>query len=63
MSQELTESQILAAQMLANGKSCGEVAETLSIRRETVSRWKKVPEFRAEINILIEDKALVISKY
>jgi transposase len=54
-STELNESQQLAIQLLASGKSCTAVSETIGVCKETISRWKRIPEFRAGLNSLVED--------
>ncbi len=48
MSQKLTQKQLYAISMLMEGSSAGMVALTLKLRRETVSRWQRMPEFKAE---------------
>ncbi len=55
MSKKLNETQQIAIQLLASGKSCTAVAKELDVSKETVSRWKQLPEFRAGINILVEE--------
>ena len=41
--------------MLAGGKSCAEVARALGLARQTVSGWKNVPHFRAELTTATQD--------
>ena len=42
MSIELNERQLLATQFLAIGLKLSEVAEKLSVARETISRWQQL---------------------
>ncbi len=66
----LNKRQILAAEMLGMGYRSCVVADKLSIRRETLSRWKTLPAFesisqQARINImtnLISDKIRLLSR-
>lgn len=55
MSTKLNETQHQAIVMLASGKPASAVAAALDVRKETISRWKQLPEFQAEVNALIED--------
>ena len=48
MSHKLTSKQIKAIHFLAQGLSAIEVGKRLQLRRETLSRWKKIPEFNLE---------------
>ena len=41
MSKNLNENQLLAVQLVAQGKSGKEIAKELSVTEETISRWKK----------------------
>ena len=50
MSRKLKPKQKRAAQMLAFGHKNVTIASLLKIRPETLSRWKRNPEFRAEID-------------
>jgi hypothetical protein len=49
-STKLNKNQLLAAQMLAIGRSGKAVAKELGIAAETVSRWRQEPLFRAQLN-------------
>lgn len=51
---ELTEIQLKAARMTAMGISYGEIASKLDINRTTVYRWRKLPEFSAEVSALVD---------
>lgn len=55
MSTKLNETQHQAIVMLASGKPANAVAAALDVRKETVSRWRQLPEFQAEVNAIIED--------
>jgi hypothetical protein len=55
MSTKLNETQHQAIVMLASGKPASAVAAVLDVRKETVSRWRQLPEFQAEVNAIIED--------
>jgi len=59
-SNEVTEAQTLAAQLLALGRTGRSVAEQLGIREETVSRWKQRPEFRAAVNLYVKQVEEVV---
>lgn len=59
----LNAKQIRAAALLASGRSCKKTAEIVGVVQETISLWKRVPEFLAEIKrIQDEDFAKEISK-
>lgn len=45
MSHKLTPKQLKALYMLTSGASANQVANTLSMQRETLSRWRKNPLF------------------
>jgi transposase len=51
----LTPRQLRAAAMLAEGVALKDIAKELKIRRETVSRWKHKPEFKAEMARVVEE--------
>ena len=53
MSKYLNENQLLAVQLVAQGRSGKEIAQELSITEETISRWKKQPAFIALVNALL----------
>src|SRR6056300_684017 len=54
MSKNLNENQLLAVQLVAQGRSGKEIAQELSVTEETVSRWKKQPAFIAQVNDLLD---------
>jgi len=49
MSHKLTAKQVKALHLLAGGATAVEVAQILKMRRETLSRWKKIPEFAQKL--------------
>lgn len=52
--ERLTTKQLEAVRLLASGKSATTIAHLLDLRRETLSRWRKVPAFAAEYERLME---------
>ena len=52
MSIKLNQNQLLAIPLVAQGVSGKNVAKKIQVTEETVSRWKKLPEFQAEVNAL-----------
>jgi|WetSurMetagenome_2_1015567.scaffolds.fasta_scaffold338607_2 hypothetical protein len=61
-STNLKENQLLAAQLLATGKTGKFVAEAVGVTEETISRWKKDEDFQlymAELLIDIHETAKV----
>ena len=55
MSKNLKENQLFAIPLVAQGVSGKDIAKTLKITEETVSRWKQQPEFKAEVNQLLKE--------
>ena len=55
MSTKLNENQLLAIPLVAQGVSGKDIANKLNIAKETISRWKKIPEFQAEVNDLLKE--------
>ena len=53
MSNKLKENQIIATQKVALGLTNRQIAKELNVAEETISRWKKLPEFQAEINAIL----------
>ena len=53
MSAKLNENQLLATHLFSIGKSGKQIAGELSVAEETISRWKKLPEFQAEVNAIL----------
>ena len=55
MSIKLNQNQLLAIPLVAQGVSGKNVAQKIQVTEETVSRWKKLPEFQAEVNALLKE--------
>jgi len=55
MSTNLNKKQLLAIPMVANGMTGKAIAMELKVTEETVSRWKKIPEFQAAVNTILKD--------
>ena len=55
MSTKLNENQLLAIPLIAQGVSGKDIANKLNVAKETISRWKKIPEFQAEVNKLLKE--------
>lgn len=55
MSHKLKPKQKLAAQFFARGESGVMIAMRLKIRRETITRWRKLPAFQHEIDSYAEE--------
>ena len=53
MSAKLNENQLLATHLVAIGKNGKQIAGELSVAEETISRWKKLSEFQAEVNAIL----------
>jgi hypothetical protein len=51
----LTESQREAARMEFTGSSGREIAATLSVSPETISRWRAIPEYQAALSALNDE--------
>ena len=46
MSKKLNENQLIAVHLLASGVKASLIAKQLSIREETLSRWRQIDEFK-----------------
>lgn len=46
----LTGKQVKAVGLLASGRTCREVAKEVSVTPQTITAWKKMPGFVAELN-------------
>ncbi len=58
MSHKLTAKQIKSIRLLVLGYTTEEIAREMKMRRETLSRWRKIPEFIQEYQeVLVEAKA------
>jgi len=55
MSTKLNQNQLLAIPLVAQGVSGKNVAKKIQVTEETISRWKKLPEFQAEVNSLLKE--------
>jgi hypothetical protein len=55
MTTKLNENQLLAVQLVASRMSGQLIAKELSVRPETVSRWKNDSEFIAGVHTIIVD--------
>ena len=55
MSTKLNQNQLLAIPLVAQGVSGKDIASRLKVAKETISRWKKLPEFEAEVNQLLKE--------
>ncbi len=58
MSHRLTPKQRRALNMLAGGSSTTDIAIDLKLRRETLARWRKIPEFMYEYEKLMDEVRL-----
>ena len=50
MSTKLNENQLIAIHLLASGVKASVVAKKLSIREETLSRWRQINEFKKSLD-------------
>ena len=50
MSTKLNESQLIAVHLIASGHKSCEVSKQLDMRPETLSRWRKDPQFEKAVN-------------
>ena len=57
MSTKLNENQLVAVHLLASGVKASVIAKKLSIREETLSRWRQIDEFK---DALEEAKEVVL---
>ncbi len=55
MSHKLTSKQQKAVHLLAGGMTTIEASRHLGLRRETLSRWKQIPEFHTEIERVTQE--------
>ena len=54
MSKKLNEKQLIAVHLLASGVKASVIAKQLSIREETLSRWRQIDEFKEALDDEIE---------
>ena len=50
MSKKLNENQLIAVHLIASGVKASAIANQLNIREETLSRWKKIDEFKEALD-------------
>ena len=55
MSTKLNENQLIAVHLIASGVKASVIANQLKIREETLSRWRKIDEFKEAVEDAIED--------
>ena len=49
----LNNNQLIAVQLVAQGKTGKFISEHLNVAQETISRWRKKPEFIASVNVML----------
>ena len=49
MSKKINENQLIAVHLLASGVKASIIAKQLSIREETLSRWRQIDEFNENL--------------
>ena len=49
----LNNNQLIAVQLVAQGKTGKFISEHLNVSEETISRWRKKPEFIASVNVIL----------
>ena len=49
----LNNNQLIAIQLVAQGKTGKFISEHLNVAQETISRWRKQPEFIASVNVIL----------
>ena len=49
----LNNNQLIAVQLVAQGKTGKFISEHLNVAQETISRWRKQPEFTASVNVIL----------
>ena len=54
MSTKLNENQLIAIHLLASGVKASIISKDLSIREETLSRWRQIDEFKDALKDAIE---------
>ena len=55
MSTKLNENQLMAVHLIASGVKASVIAIQLNIREETISRWRKIDDFKDAVEDAIED--------
>ena len=54
MSKKLNENQLIAVHLLASGVKASTIAKKLTIREETLSRWRQINEFKEALEYATE---------
>ena len=54
MSTKLNEKQVIAVHLLASGVKASVIAKQLTIREETLSRWRQIDEFKEALDSATE---------
>ena len=54
MSTKLNENQLIAVHLIASGVKASVIAKQLSIREETLSRWRQIDEFKDALEDAVE---------
>ena len=49
----LNNNQLIAVQLVAQGKTGKFISQHLNVAQETISRWRKKPEFIASVNVVL----------
>tara|TARA_B100000161_G_scaffold209122_1_gene153970 strand:+ start:166 stop:546 length:381 start_codon:yes stop_codon:yes gene_type:complete len=49
----LNNNQLIAVQLVAQGRTGKFISEHLNVAQETISRWRKKPEFIASVNVML----------
>ena len=49
----LNNNQLIAVQLVAQGKTVKFISQHLNVAEETISRWRKKPEFIASVNVVL----------
>ena len=49
----LNNNQLIAVQLVAQGRTGKFISEHLNVAQETISRWRKQPEFIASVNVIL----------
>ena len=49
----LNNNQLIAVQLVAQGKTGKFISEHLNVAEETISRWRRKPEFIASVNVIL----------
>ena len=51
----LNNNQLIAVQLVVQGKTGKFISEHINVAEETISRWKKKPEFIASVNGILNE--------